>query len=167
MSVSRRRVKNLRRGQWILVGVTVASAAIGLPMMAIAGVGATSFAFVNGSLIAGAGAGAEWGWARRAKRALHFAQQARELPPRPMQMRLVWTVGHGHGPLAVVYLWYLERDLRTPPAFEVPVVDVPVGFDPSDGLRVEVRMDEHRAALIHAGDVELWPEDLARSRKSG
>jgi hypothetical protein len=99
--------------------------------------------------------------ARRSHRALNEARDAIGREPAPMRMRLVWTVGHGQGPMANVILYAAEDlDGRDPVAY-VAVVNVPTVIHSDSIQPCNVLGDPHRAPVIKVGDATLWPVELA------
>jgi hypothetical protein len=95
----------------------------------------------------------------RARRTLRAAEELPRTEGEPMLMRLWWSAGHGHGPVAVSSLFPIgigdEETLR------VAVIGIERGMLKDDRVPVLVYGRTTLAPIIVVDDVTLWPADRA------
>jgi hypothetical protein len=109
-----------------------------------------------------------WRIAIRARRALAAARLSTRGAWTPMQMRLWWSAGHGHGPMAVASLFPPNAGATAANATaHIPLSNVPPGFAPDGLLDVTVAGDPSKALVVRYEDLELWPADRPYKRLGG
>lgn len=152
--------RQARRDVWGMVA-SLACALILIAVMIWGYSGGSNFIGYTGGGAGGSMASAI-GLGRRARRSLKALDAAREsssLPARPFKMSIGWTVGHGHGPLAVASLW--SDDEGQTRVRRVPVVGLPHGPLPKEPVEVLVRgsVTSGGVGTIEWGDHVLWPAE--------
>jgi hypothetical protein len=97
----------------------------------------------------------------RARRILREAESLRQTSSEAMLMRLWWSVGHGHGPVAIASL---SSTLDSIEEWRVPVVGISLEMLRDERVPVLVQGRGTRAPLIAVDGVFLWPADEAYRR---
>jgi hypothetical protein len=95
----------------------------------------------------------------RARRSLRRAKALPQTDGQPMFMRLWWSAGHGHGPVAVASLFSSENSVAE--ETRVAVVGIAREMLSDDRVRVVVYGRTSDSPVIALNDVTLWPADRA------
>lgn len=145
----------------------VASCVVGVVIIIIAGVivagggGPRLVATALTLVIAGAAGLVQAG---RSRAALKAARNARRASPRPIQLRLWWSVGTGSGPTAIASIAPPGSSDPEREALHFEVVNVPLRLALSTWTQAEILGDalEGDSPIVRIGETELWPADTAR-----